>query len=326
MRLGILGTGKIVTDFLTMVGDLPEIELAGILSAPRSVTKAQALQTKYGIAKVYTDYDLLLADASIDTVYVALPNALHYQFTKQALEQGKNVICEKPFTLDSTQLAELEKLALSQDVVLVEAITNQYLPNYQAIKQALPDLGSLKIIECNYSQYSSRYDQFKAGVVLPAFNPKLGGGALMDLNIYNIHFVVGLLGAPTSVHYAANVARDIDTSGVLTLTYPGVQVVCIGAKDCDAPVKSTIQGTDGSIVVNGPTNTVESYTEQVRGAASKTQQLNRHPHRMFAEFARFDRVIADHDMAFVKTQLAHSKQVMAVVDAALADAQLSLGQ
>jgi len=325
MRLGILGTGKIVADFLTMVGDLPDIDLAGLLSTPRSLTKAQGLQTKYGIKKVYTDYDLLLADQNIDTIYVALPNSLHYSYTKQALEQGKNVICEKPFTLNAHQLTELKQLALSQDLVLVEAITNQYLPNYQAIKQDMPALGDLKVVECNYSQYSSRYDQFKAGTVLPAFDPKLGGGALMDLNIYNIHFVVGLLGAPTAVHYLANVERQIDTSGVLIMDYPNTKVVCIGAKDCEAPVKSTLQGTAGSMVVNGPTNTIPSFDEQCRDGMAEMVNHNRHPHRMFSEFAIFNRVITEHDMVFVKTQLRHSEQVMAVVDQALASAQLKLG-
>jgi len=325
MHLGILGTGKIVADFLTMVGELPAIKLVGILSTPRSVMKAQSLQRQYHIATVYTDYDALLADSAIDTVYVALPNALHYQYSRQALLQGKNVICEKPFTLRAAELAELKTLALKRDLVLVEAITNQYLPNYQAIKSQLTELGALKIIECNYSQYSSRYDQFKAGTVLPAFDPKLGGGALMDLNSYNIHFVVGLLGAPTAVHYVANIERQIDTSGLLILDYPTTKVVCIAAKDCTAPVTSTLQGTTGSIVVNGPTNTISSWTRQLRTSPAVSIDVNQHQHRMFEEFAAFEQMIATHDMATVQTQLKHSEQVMAVIDQALADANLQLG-
>ncbi|MFC6294877.1 Gfo/Idh/MocA family protein [Lactiplantibacillus daoliensis] len=325
MQLGILGTGKIVQDFLTMVGDLPAIKLTAILSTPHSVERANDLQTNYDIDQVYTDYAALLADPQVDTVYVALPNSLHYNFSKQALVAGKNVICEKPFTLNSAQFAELAALALKKDLVLIEAITNQYLPNYQRIQSDLAKLGDLKIVDCNYSQYSSRYDRFKQGIILPAFNPKLGGGALMDLNIYNIHFVVGLLGAPTAVHYAANVDQNIDTSGVLTLDYPETKVVCIGAKDCDAPIKSTLQGNEGSIVVAGPTNTVESFTETMNGGTAEKVALNRHPHRMFAEFAKFEQVITTHDMTFVKQQLQHSKTVMAVVDAALADAGIELG-
>ncbi|AVK63508.1 NAD(P)-dependent oxidoreductase [Lactobacillus sp. CBA3606] len=325
MHLGLIGTGMIVQDMLTMIGDLPAIKLEGILSTPHSVDRAQKLQGTYGIKHVYTDYDELLANPAIDTVYVALPNVLHYQFTKQALQQEKNVICEKPFTLAASQLDELIALAQSRDLVLVEAITTQYLANYQGIKANLAKLGDLKVIECNYSQYSSRYDRFKAGIVLPAFDPKMGGGALMDLNIYNIHFVVGLLGAPTAVKYLANLDRGIDTSGMLILTYPTTKVVCIGAKDCTAPIQSTIQGTDGSIVVAGPTNTVASYTTTLRATAATTVNQNQHAHRMFAEFAEFDRMITTHDMPRVRQQLAHSQQVMAVVDQALSSAELTLG-
>lgn len=325
MELGILGTGKIVQDFLPMVAELPAIHLRGLLTTPRSVERARTMQTDYQIEHLYEDYADLLADRTIDTVYVALPNSLHYQFTKQALLAGKNVICEKPFTLAKAQLDELQDLALTRDLVLIEAITNQYLENYQGIRQSLTELGDLKVVECNYSQYSSRYDQFKAGVVLPAFNPKLGGGALMDINIYNIHFVVGLLGAPTHVEYLANIEREIDTSGILVLTYPNVKVVCIGAKDCTSPVRSTIQGTAGSIVLNGPTNTVEGYTKTLRDGSTTEVQLNEHAHRMYAEFAAFEQIIATHDMAAVKQRLQHSERVMAVVDQALASAKLKLG-
>lgn len=90
---------------------------------------------------------------------------------------------------------------------MLEAITNQYLSNMTFIKEHLDQLGDIKIVECNYSQYSSRYDAFKRGDIAPAFNPKMGGGALRDLNIYNIHFVVGLFGRPKTVQYLANVEK-----------------------------------------------------------------------------------------------------------------------
>ncbi|RRK10081.1 gfo/Idh/MocA family oxidoreductase [Lactiplantibacillus garii] len=325
MRLGVLGTGKIVQDFLPMVQDIPTIQLVGLLATPRSVARARTLQTEYHVKTVYTDYAELLANPVIDTVYVALPNSLHYEFTKQALAAGKNVICEKPFTLNGAQLAELKALALQSNLVLIEAITNQYLANYQAIRRDLAKLGQLKVLELNYSQYSSRYDRFKAGEVLPAFNPQLGGGALMDLNIYNIHFVVGLLGKPERVEYLANVERNVDTSGVLIMSYPDVQVVSIGAKDSTSPVRSTIQGTAGAIVVNGPTNTVTSFTETLRGTQPVEQRLNPDAHRMHAEFVAFEKIIETHDMATVKQQLSHSQAVMAVVDQALTSAGIQLG-
>lgn len=324
MKLAIFGSGKIVQEFLPITQDLPEIEVKAILGTKRSQEKTEKIQAEYGIDVSYTDIDECLKSDAYDTVYVAVPNHLHYSFARKALEAGKHVICEKPFTLKHAELLELEKIALEKDLVLVEAITNQYLKNYQGIKEASQNIGKLKIIECNYSQYSSRYDAFKEGTILPAFNPKMGGGALMDINIYNIHLVVGLLGKPQKVQYYANIEREIDTSGMLILDYGDVKVVCIGAKDSEATIRSTIQGTEGSVVVNGPTNTLDSYTTESLSGEKATFDHKDHPHRMFDEFKLFSQVIADKDMSFVKQQLEHSKIVMEIVETAINDAGIVL--
>ncbi|MCJ0594628.1 Gfo/Idh/MocA family protein [Enterococcus cecorum] len=324
MKLAVLGTGKIVQEFLPMIQQVTGVELVALLSTPRSLDKAKEMQVQYHIQEVYTDYETLLSNATIDTVYVALPNHLHYQYTKAALLQGKNVICEKPFTLNAQQLEELIQIATEKRVILLEAITNQYLNNFLQIKKDLAQLGKIKIVECNYSQYSSRYDAFKEGKILPAFDPQKGGGALMDINIYNIHFVVGLFGKPEKVQYLANIERDIDTSGILVLDYGAFKAVCIGAKDSTAQIRSVIQGTDGSIEVLGATNEMPRYERR-----SKTEieavNANLDKHRMYQEFEKFTEVIDQKDLAFALEQLNHSLTVMQVVDQALESANLHLG-
>ena len=324
MKLAVLGTGKIVQEFMPMIQQVTDVELVALLSTPRSLDKAKEMQAQYQVQEVYTDYETLLGNATIDTVYVALPNHLHYQYTKAALLQGKNVICEKPFTLNAQQLQELIQIATEKRVILLEAITNQYLNNFLQIKKDLAQLGKIKIVECNYSQYSSRYDAFKEGKILPAFDPQKGGGALMDINIYNIHFVVGLFGKPEKVQYLANIERDIDTSGILVLDYGAFKAVCIGAKDSTAQIRSVIQGTDGSIEVLGATNEMPRYERR-----SKTEieavNANLDKHRMYQEFEKFTEVIDQKDWAFALEQLNHSLTVMQVVDQALESANLHLG-
>ena len=324
MKLAVLGTGKIVQEFLPMIQQVTDVELVALLSTPRSLDKAKEMQAQYQVQEVYTDYETLLGNAMIDTVYVALPNHLHYQYTKAALLQGKNVICEKPFTLNAQQLQELIQIATEKRLILLEAITNQYLNNFLQIKKDLAQLGKIKIVECNYSQYSSRYDAFKEGKILPAFDPQKGGGALMDINIYNIHFVVGLFGKPEKVQYLANVERHIDTSGILVLDYGDFKAVCIGAKDSTAKIRSVIQGTDGSIEVLGATNEMPRYERR-----SKTEieavNVNLDKHRMYQEFEKFTEVIDQKDLAFALEQLNHSLTVMQVVDQALESANLHLG-
>ncbi len=324
MKLAVLGTGKIVQEFLPMIQQVTDVELVALLSTPRSLDKAKEMQAQYQVQEVYTDYETLLGNAMIDTVYVALPNHLHYQYTKAALLQGKNVICEKPFTLNAQQLQELIQIATEKRLILLEAITNQYLNNFLQIKKDLAQLGKIKIVECNYSQYSSRYDAFKEGKILPAFDPQKGGGALMDINIYNIHFIVGLFGKPEKVQYLANIERDIDTSGILVLDYGAFKAVCIGAKDSTAQIRSVIQGTDGSIEVLGATNEMPRYERR-----SKTEieavNVNLDKHRMYQEFEKFTEVIDQKDLAFALEQLNHSLTVMQVVDQALESANLHLG-
>lgn len=324
MKLGIIGAGMIVKDFLTMTPLLPEIELKAITGTPHGMDNMEKLQMQYGIDRVYTDIDECLANEEIDTIYVAVPNHLHFAFAKKALEAGKNVICEKPFTLNLAELKELAELAQTKQLILLEAITNQYMMNYQKIKEAVPTLGEIKVIECNYSQYSSRYDAFKAGEVLPAFNPKFGGGALMDINIYNIHFVVGLLGAPSSVKYLANIEKDIDTSGILILNYPDTKVVCIGAKDSTATIRSTIQGTKGSVIVNGATNVLDNFDIESK-AGIENFDFKQNSHRMYEELKAFQRIIAEKDLKEAALRLQHSEEVLRVVEQALADAHIQLG-
>ena len=326
MKLAIIGSGNIVHDFLTITKDLKDTELTAIIGTTRSLDILKQLQDQYHIKEVYTDFDEALAKSDFDTVYVAVPNFLHYAFAKKALEHGKNVISEKPFTVKYEEFMDLQKIALEKKLVLVEAITNQYLHNYLDLKKKLPGLGDLKLIESNYSQYSSRYDAFEAGKILPAFDPKKGGGALMDLNIYNIHFIVGLLGRPKKVDYLPNIERGIDTSGILMLDYGNSKAVAIGAKDSVSPIRKTIvQGNKGSIIVNGPTNKMESFDvyDHDKNLLEKVDH-NIYSHRMYQEFVEFERIIREHDLTAVKTRLQHSEDVMWVVKEALASADLKL--
>lgn len=324
MKLLIAGAGFIVQDWLTIAKDLKDVELVAIAGVESDKENMDRLQKKYGIKQVYTDYDQALQEADVDTVYVGVPNFLHFSFTKKALNAGKNVICEKPFTVKYAEFKELKELALAKDLILVEAITNQYLTNYKELKDKVKSLGPVRIVSMNYSQYSHRYDAFKNGKILPVFDPKKGGGALMDLNIYNIHFIVGLFGMPKSVRYIANIQRNIDTSGMLILDYGNFKAVSIAAKDCAAPVTSMIEGEEGTAVINGPANVMDSF--DLYHGNKKTEHVDDkvYPHRMYEEFNEFTRMIKDHDIIENKKMLEHSDEVMQIVQKACDDAGLEL--
>ena len=312
-----MGTGKIVEEVLPVLKEINGIELSAILSTPRSIEKAEKLAELYAISQASSDYDSILANPDVDTVYVALPNHLHYDYAKKALLAGKHVICEKPFTLTLAEFEDLAKIAEQKNRILLEAITNQYLGNFASIKANLAKLGDIKIVECNYSQYSSRYDAFKRGEIAPAFDPAKGGGALRDLNIYNIHLVVGLFGKPERVQYLANMERGVDTSGILIMDYGNFKAACIGAKDCSADIKSTIQGNIGSIAVLGPTNSMPELSLSLNGQSLTMINENSLNHRMYDEFVAFQAIIEHEDMTATKLALDHSRLVMEVLDQAV---------
>lgn len=322
MKLGIAGTGKVVEQFLPVVKELPEIEVTAINSTPKSIDKALAFKEAYNIDQVYTDYTQFLNEADIDTVYVAVINNLHFSFAKEALLHGKHVICEKPFTMSQKELIELERLSIDYDLVLAEAITGQFVENYGKIRELLPLLGDIKLIECNFSKYSSKYDSFTAGNVLPAFDAKNGGGALMDLNSSNIHFVVGLIGRPESVSYFPNIENSIDTSGVLIMDYGDAKAVCMAAKNSTGKNGATIQGTKGTITVNSATNRITSFDICTNDGYKEHFELNACSHKMGAEFKIFANWIDYGDTMYAEEHLAQSLTVMEVLDLAIADSAL----
>lgn len=324
MKLLLTGSGKIVQELLTISKDLKNIEFVGISGTVRSKEKVLSLKEKYGMSEAYTDYDKALKETKADTVYIGVPNFLHYSFAKKALEAGKNVICEKPFTVKYSEFADLQKIALDKKLILLEAITIQYLTNYKELKDKVKDLGPIKIVSMNYSQYSSRYDAFKKGEILPVFDPKKGGGALMDLNIYNIHFLVGLFGKPKSVKYLANIQKGVDTSGILLLDYGSFKAVAIGAKDCEAPITSTIEGEDESIVVNGKPNELNSFDIYEHAEHLEHIDDKVYPHRMYEEFVEFARIIDEKDYSAFEKSLIHSDLVMQVLQEAVESAGLKL--
>lgn len=293
MKLGILGTGKIVQEVLPML-EILHLEKLYILGTEHSVKKTQRLCKNYHMDGCFFNYEELL-NADIDTVYNALPNHLHFSYTMKALEHGKHVILEKPATVTVRELQRLAQTAREKHVILVEAMSLHHTPAYQSIREKISGLGDIKIVNFQFCQYSSRYDAFKLGEIAPAFDPKCAGGALMDINIYNLHAIIGLFGKPKSTQYLPNMERGIDTSGILTLDYGDFRAVAVAAKDCQAPASSTIQGTRGCIHIQVPMNQIESYELLDNQKNRKIYDFHENAHRLSYEFLEFERMIREKD-------------------------------
>ena len=293
MRVGILGTGKIVKSLMQTIDRL-NFSYTVVLGTKETEEETTAMCREHGLDGYFLDYDELL-ESDVDTIYVALPNHLHAAFAKKALLHDKHVIIEKPITSNAAQLKDLIETAREHHRMIFEAMNIHYLPIFGQLKEHLSDLGPIRIVSFNYSQYSSRYDAFKRGEVLAAFDPKRAGGALMDINVYNIHAAVGLFGRPESIRYEANVERDIDTSGIMTMDYGKFKLSAIGAKDCKAPVRCIIQGTNGCIAITKPVNQMESF-ELILNDGTTAEYKTEHPeHRLYYEFVEFRKMMETED-------------------------------
>ena len=121
MKIGTVGTGVIVEEFLNAVSEVENVNCVAVYS--RKQETASNLANKFNIKKTYTDYESLLNDKEIEFIYIALPNSLHYEYTLKALKSGKNVINEKPFTSTIEEAETLIKTAKEKKLFLFEAIT-----------------------------------------------------------------------------------------------------------------------------------------------------------------------------------------------------------
>lgn len=330
MKLAVVGTGNIVKKFLYGVSKTKKWQCIAVCSrqqasAQKFIDTCENLDS--GQVKIYTDYEELLADSEIDMIYVALPNSLHYSYSKQALLAGKHVICEKPFTVKAEETAELIQLAQERKLYLFEAITTRNLPNYQIVKEKLPLIGPVRMVQCNFSQYSSRYDEYLAGETPNVFNSEFAGGALNDLNIYNLHFVMGLFGKPLGGAYYARLGRgDVDLSGVVILEYEGFQAVLAAAKDSASPNQVLIQGEQGYLRVVGESSRCRLVEVSVReraavghGAgdravaetfgASQTED-----NVLYYEVQVFEDIMERQDYAACERKMAESLEVMEVLE------------
>lgn len=325
MKIGIVGAGSIVPSFLQSIKDIDGITVKAICSTTRGKERAQELAHAYEIEFVYTDYDKMLENKSIDTIYLAIPNHLHASFAKKALERCFNVIVEKPFVTKLEEAMELKNLAKEKQVFLFEAIPTQYVPEYLKVKQLLNQLGDIKIVQINYSQYSRRYERFLNGEVLPVFDPQKAGGALMDLGVYNVHFVVGLFGYPKEIAYYPNIERDVDTSGILVLSYEGFQCSCIAAKDCKAPLSINIQGNKGYIHSDSSANVFDHFELGSNAGEVEKYALNKKSiqERLYYEMVVFERAIREKDYTFMEERLNHSIQVTKILEIARKQGGLS---
>ena len=246
---GIIGTGKITRTFLEAVQSVPELALGAVYS--RSLEKAQSFGEEYG-AKAFTDsLEDLAADRDVQAVYIASPNCCHCEQAIRMMDAGKHVLCEKPAASNQEEYQRMLEAARRNGVVFFEAMRPAFTPEMAMVEETLPRLGKIRQASFSFCQYSSRYDNFKNGIIENAFRPELSNGSLMDIGVYCIHWMVRLFGMPESLQASPIFLENgVDGAGAIIGTYPDMQVQLLYSKICDGHTPSEIQGENGSLLMD----------------------------------------------------------------------------
>jgi D-xylose 1-dehydrogenase (NADP+, D-xylono-1,5-lactone-forming) len=189
-RIGLLSTADIHRAHLAAAAETSPI----VAVASRNRAKAEAFAREHGIERVHGSYEELLADPELDAVVIALPNALHHEWTMRALAAGKHVLCEKPYTRHPDEAEAAWDEAEQRGLVLMEAFMWRHAPQTALMLELLPELGRLYSV---HATFSFRFERPDDDVRLV---PELGGGALLDVGSYCVSGLRLVAGEPDEAY------------------------------------------------------------------------------------------------------------------------------
>lgn len=249
VRFGIIGTNFITEKILNAAKLESRFELTAVYS--RTQERAAEFARKYNIPYTFVSLKEMAESSLIDAVYIASPNSLHASQSILFMEQGKHVLCEKPFASNAKEAKSMIDASGKFKVTLMEAMKPSLTPNFIKIKDHIKDLGIIRRYFSSYCQYSSRYDNLKNGIVENAFNPVLSNGAAMDLGVYTIYPMVVLFGKPKKIDATGLVlSTGVDGQGAVNFEYEGMNATVLYSKIANSSLPTEIQGEDGTIAID----------------------------------------------------------------------------
>lgn len=218
MNWGIIATGNIAEKFAKTINAMCEEEHKLVAVGSRELEKAKKFAKKFEIKNVYGSYEELAADPDIDAVYIATPNNLHYENTLMCLNSGKHVLCEKPFTIRAEEAEKLYNTAKEKHLFLMEGFWIRFLPLYEELLEIIASkkYGELRHARCEYGFIANEKRRERK------FLSELGGGALLDIGIYNLGFLHMVMGSSPE-RFETEVRFNefgTDEFSVLQLVYP----------------------------------------------------------------------------------------------------------
>lgn len=248
LKVGIIGAGHIAEKIAYTISHCPGLCLYAVAS--RSIEKAQDFASRFGIAKAYGSYDGLIADPEVELLYIATPHSHHYAVTKAAIEGGKPCIVEKAFMANARQTEEIFALAKQRGVFVTEAIWTRYQPARELIDALVASgvIGDVKLISATLGYYTMHKERI--------MKPELCGGALMDVGVYCINFMLMVHDAPiASVHSHCIKENGVDITDAMSYVFEdGVVANLQASAACENDRQGVISGSKGYIVVDNINN------------------------------------------------------------------------
>lgn len=180
MKIGILGAGRIAATLAETMNKMSEVECYGVAS--RDLEKAKAFAKEHDFQHAFGSYEGMLADEEVELIYIATPHSHHYQHIKMCLDAEKHVLCEKSFTVNEKQAAEVIRIAEEKNLLLTEAIWTRYMPSRKMIDDLLAEkvIGDVTKMTANLNYPLCDKERI--------VKPELAGGALLDVGIYPLNF------------------------------------------------------------------------------------------------------------------------------------------
>ena len=279
IRWGILGTGFIAG---LQTQDLQENGFSVQAVGSRSLESASAFAEQYGIATAHGSYESLVADPSVDAVYIATPHPFHCGNALLALTAGKHVLVEKAFTMNAREAQEVFDVAASKGLVALEAMWSRFLPHMIRLRGIIADgtIGGVRKVIASHNQNLPKDPAHRLN------DPALGGGALLDLGVYPVSFAIDILGIPETIRASASMtATGVDRQTAAIFEYVnGQQAVLDCELDAAGPNRAVVIGTDGWIDIEptwyNPTpftvfdalgNVLERFDQPVKGRGMQYQ-------------------------------------------------------
>jgi predicted dehydrogenase len=242
---GILGPGGIARAFANDLRQLDGHSVGAVGS--RTLKNAQDFANTFG-GIAYGSYEELVADPSIDAIYVATPHPAHKENVITALNAGKPVLCEKPFAVNAMEAQEMVTAAQKNNVALMEAMWSRFLPHYAQVREIIASgiLGKILTVHADHGQRLA--DQNIARLVEPA----LAGGALLDLGIYPVSFAHMVLGNPTRITSSGVLTdKGVDAQTSMIFDYAeGAQAVLNTTMIEQTPCRAVVAGVNGWLEID----------------------------------------------------------------------------